>query len=179
MRFAVYNELQAKIDRTTRVTQNTKGGLDGAADGEALPTADQRIPGRVTEFEKVLKKMLQLAEQHADHAVSYHADIHKHRPTYKGTEGWCKFLGEANAQKLISKIQGGEEEGMIAACDAILDGQVASLKTRGGKAAAPSFVLDVAKAKSWLTHDSATQRDDVEVMEVPLEAAPVQAVPSA
>ena len=83
----------------------------------------------------------------------------KSRPNYKGAEGWCKFVANAHTHKLIDSIC--SDGRMVPAIEAILDGVVSSVKTTGGKAKGPSFILNVEQAETWLATEGATQPDPV------------------
>ena len=159
MRFAVYNELQHKLAKAAGQSSGGKyAGQDGEADGE-IPSGPKRLSEKQGEFEKVLRKMVQFAERNAEGKIEFDPNAFRHRAAYKGSDGWCKFLAQAHGHQLIEKIYS-EGKGMVPAVDAILDGEVGTMRVRGGKTSGPSFILDTAKVAAWFLDEGVTQPGD-------------------
>lgn len=150
-RFAVYNELVHR-DAVAAQSSTTKPAEEG---DDAIPSGGKPTPGQQGEFEKVLRKIVQKAEQVDSGQIDFHADFLRYGE-YKGVEGWCKFIAQAHGHQLIDQIFNQEKKGMVAAVEAILDGQVGTAKKKG-KVTGPSFILNSGKVASWLNAEGATQ----------------------
>ena len=97
-----------------------------------------------------MRIVLQRAKQNEHNQVTYHGDLLKHKPAYKGTEGWRTLLAHAHARQLVEKIYDEEQATMVPAADAILDGQVGTMKksSGGNKPAGLAFIFGCRKGRS-------------------------------
>ena len=166
MRFAVYNELQHK-KASTQVAAGSgkKANTEHAESDPQIAAAPNAQLGKISDFEKSLRKVLKKAEENEPHQVDYHPDTFRWSPEYKKMEGWCKFIAAAHSHQLIDKIQSTVNDVMVmtSATEAILNGEVGVVGVGHGRTTGPSFILDTVKVAAWLVDEGATQHGDVGV----------------